>query len=149
MVAGAILVFAISSLFSRDRLLHTRKNVPLTSKIVGSVAYFFNGIYQMTISAGAGITSNLILVYFYGLKLKRAIATRQLISLTSISIGSCILIYNGLIDWVLFVPLVLGRMLGAIIGTQIVMKTKSTILSTVFSIVVILLALRILLNGVI
>ena len=149
MVAGAIIVFATFSLFSRDRLLHTRDNISLTSKIAGSIASFFNGIYQMTISAGAGITSNLILVYFYGLKLKRAIATRQIISLTSVSIGSSILIYNGLIDWILFVPLASGRIIGAIIGSQIVMKTKSTVLSTVFSIIVIILALRILLNGVI
>lgn len=147
MVAVAIIAFASFSLFSRDRLLHTRESISITSKIVGSIASFFNGIYQMTISAGAGTIFNLILVYFYGLKLKRAIATRQIISLTSVSIGSGILIYSGLVDWMLFVPLALGRILGAVIGSQIVMKTKSTILSTVFSVVVILLALIILFNG--
>ncbi|MBN2087546.1 sulfite exporter TauE/SafE family protein [Candidatus Peregrinibacteria bacterium] len=144
LVASAIIIFATISLFNRDKLLRNNKNVSKKSKMLGGFVSFFNGIYQTTISAGSGTTSTLILVYFYGLKLKDAIGTRQIISFASVSIATSIVVYSGLVDWIIFFPMLIGRGIGALIGSHIIIKTKSTILSYLFSIVVILLALKIL-----
>lgn len=148
-IAIAIIFFAILSLFNNKRLTQHSEKISLWRIIVGSITSFFNAIYQITISAGSGTISTFILIYFYGLSLKRAIGTKQLIHLTSVGLGALILASQGLVDWYIVAPMALGRISGALIGTQIIVKTKSTILSYVFTIVVMILALRILLNGVI
>jgi uncharacterized membrane protein YfcA len=143
-IAIAIIFFAVFSLFNQQLLIKARNHVSCWKKIAGSVASFFNGIYQIAVNAGAGIISTFILIYFYGLNLKGAIGTKQLIHFSSVSIGALILASQGLVNWYLVIPLAFGRLLGALLGTQIIIKTRSTILSVVFSIVVMLLALRIL-----
>lgn len=143
-VASAIIFFAILSLFNHKALLKSKEHVSTCKKIIGSVIYFFTGIYQTTITAGAGTLSTFVLIYFYGLNLKGAIGTKQLIHLSATVLGALIFASQGLVDWYLVVPLAIGRIAGALIGTQIIVKTKSTILSYVFSVVVILLALKIL-----
>jgi hypothetical protein len=143
-IAVAIIFFAIISLLNIERLTQYKDHISLWRKIVGAITSFLNGIYQITITAGAGTISTFILIYFYGLSLKRAIGTKQLIHFTSVGLGALILASQGLVDWYIVAPMALGRIAGALIGTQIIIKTKSTILSYVFSVVVMILAFRIL-----
>jgi len=143
-IAVAIIFFVILSLFNIERLTQYNTRISLWKRIVGGVTSFLNGIYQIAITAGAGTISTFILIYFYGLSLKRAIGTKQLIHFTSVGLGALILASRGLVDWYVVAPMALGRIAGALIGAQIIVKTKSKILSYVFTIVVMLLALRIL-----
>lgn len=143
-VSVAIIFFAIFSLFNRKALNQPAEKSSLPKQIIGSIALFLNGIYQIAIMAGAGTVSTFVLIYLYGLDLKKAIGTKQLIHIPPIAIAAIILGYQGLIDWVLIVPLVAGRIVGSLIGAQIMIKTKSNILSVIFSIIVMLLAFRIL-----
>jgi len=72
--------------------------------------------------------------------------TRLAITGSSMLMASIILVAHGMVEWVLFLPLVLGRITGALIGSEIVMHTRNRKLAFVFAVVVILMAIRTLFN---
>jgi uncharacterized membrane protein YfcA len=145
-VAIAIIFFAIFGLFG-ERALAGGECKPAKHKTI--LAYpllLLVGIYQVMTTAGAGTLLTFILIYLFGMRLKCTIYTRQFITLPTMIVGASILVYSGMVDWLLFIPLVLGRVTGAIIGSEVVMHTKSKKLAIVFSIIVILMAIKTLLS---
>lgn len=143
-VSLVIIIFAILSLIKHKTRSH-RSKPSLLKKIIANISIFFLGIYQTTIIAGAGTVSIFILMHSYGLNLKKAIGTKQLIQIPPIAIASIAFISQGLVDWVLVLPIISGRIIGSIIGAEIMVKSKGEVLSSIFNIVVILLAIRVLL----
>ncbi len=145
-IAVAIIFFAILSLFERNKLTGGPCRPAKRKTILAYPLLFVVGIYQVMTTAGAGTLLTFILVYLFRLRLKCAIYTRQFINLPAMAVGAVILIVGGVVNWVVFVPLVLGRVTGAVIGSEIVMHVKGRKLGIVFIVVVILMAIKTLLS---
>lgn len=145
-VSLAVIFFAFFSLARKERLTQGKTKVSFLSIFFGSLLVVLAGIYQIIITAGGGTILTFVLVYLFGARLKGAIYTRPLINLATVLTATIILIWNGLVDWTIFIPLALGRGTGAFIGSKVLMHTKSEKLVIVFSVVVILIALRTLLG---
>jgi len=145
-VSIAIIFFAAFALFRRKSLLEGACKTATRKSLLAYPLIIIVGAYQIMITAGAGTLLTFILIYLFGLNLKCSIYTRQIISLPTLLVAAGIFIYSGLVDWTLFIPLVLGRVAGAFIGSEMVMHTESKKLSIVFSIIVILIAIKTLLG---
>ena len=141
-VASAIIIFAIIGLFERKKLAGGPCVPGKCKSILAYPLLILVGIYQIMTTAGAGTLLTYILVYLFGLKLKCAIYTRQFINLPTMVVGAMILIANGMVDWTIFAPLALGRITGAIIGSELVMHIRGRKLAVAFSIIVILMAIK-------
>ena len=142
LVSVAIIFFALYGLFRREAMLSGSCTPAKMSSPTGILSLLFGGAYQVTVTAGAGTLLTYILIYIYGLTLKCAIYTRQVVNLPAFIVASGMFIYVGLVDWRLFFPLALGRFIGSYIGSKLVLKSHSKPLSILFSVVVIALALR-------
>lgn len=145
-VSGAIIVFAIFSLLKRKRMLDGSCHRAKRKSILAYPLLLVLGGYQILVTAGSGTLLTFILIYLFGLNLKCSIYTRQIITLPNMVIATGILIYSGLIDWTLLIPLTAGRAVGALIGSELVMRTKADKLSIIFAAVVITIALKTLLS---
>lgn len=145
-VAIAIIFFVIFGLFNERTLAGGTCKLAKCKTILAYPLLFLVGIYQIMTTAGAGTILTFIFVYLFGMRLKCSIYTRQFVALPTMIVAASILIANGMVDWLIFIPLVLGRITGAIIGSEMVMHTKSRKLAIIFSIVVILMAIKTLLG---
>jgi len=145
-VAVAIILFAIFGLWNRKTLAGGKCKTGKAKTIFAYPLILLVGIYQVMTTAGAGTLLTFIFVYLYGLRLKCSIYTRQFVTLPTMILGAAILIAHGMVDWLLFIPLVLGRISGAAIGSEMVMHTRGKKLAIAFSIVVILMAIKTLLG---
>jgi uncharacterized membrane protein YfcA len=96
----------------------------------------------MVITASSGTMLMFVLTYLFGLKFKRAIENRQLIMVFGVALACILLATRGLIDIYLVIPMFFGRALGGYLGASIVLKTHGHFLRVIFSIVIILLALK-------
>lgn len=141
-VAVAIIGFAIYSIINGRNMQQDGCKKAKVKSILVYPVLLLAGIYQIVVAAGAGTLMTFILMYFYDLKLKCAIYTRQIISLPSIMVATGFLMYNGMIDFRILLPLVMGRAIGAGIGSEVVMGTGTKKLTIVFTIIVVLLALK-------
>ncbi len=146
LVSGAIIFFALFSLFKKKSLLEGSCTPVKKQSFFGILALTLGGIYQTSVTAGAGTLLTFILIYLYGLSLKCAIYTRQIVNLPAMVVAGGILMYQGLVDWYLLIPLILGRVAGALIGSKLLIKSRSKALSIVFTIVVVALALKTIIN---
>ncbi len=143
-IAIAIIIFAILSLFKRKKLEKTKCTLAKAKSILVYPFLLFLGAYQVMTTAGAGTMLTFVFVYLFDLRLKCAIYARQFVTLPTMSIAAIILAMNGMVDWMIFFPLILGRIVGAVIGSKLLMRAKSKRLSIIFSIIVILMAIKIL-----
>ncbi len=140
-VSAMIIFFAFLTLFKNPEKLPLDK-VRNGKKVLGLFLAFLLGIYTMVITASTGTMLTFVLMYLFGLKFKRAIENRQPIVLIGVLPAVLLLWINGFIDPILAIPLFAGRAFGAFIGANLVLKTRSHYLRIVFSIVIILLALK-------
>jgi len=141
-ISIVIILFALFGIFKKRLLLEGESKIGKHKSILVYPLLIILGVYQIVITAGSGTMMTFILIYLFGLNLKSAIYTRQIIVFPSMFIGASILIYNGLVDFNLFIPLVAGRITGAIIGSKLILNTESKKLSVIFTIVVIAIAIK-------
>ncbi len=87
-----------------------------------------------------------IVIYFFGLSIIKANATElfpySVLSLTSVIIFSL----NGLIDYNIGIPLLLGMLIGGYWGAHIAIKKGDHWVKVIFSIVIVISAIKILLS---
>ncbi len=145
-VSVAIIFFAAFGLYNRKNMLEGACKPATRKSFIAYPLLILIGAYQIVITAGAGTLMNYTLIYLFGMRLKCSIYTRQIITLPNMAVATGILIFGGLVDPILFIPLVIGRIAGAFIGSEMVMHTESKKLSIVFSVVVILIAIKTLLG---
>jgi uncharacterized membrane protein YfcA len=143
-VSVMIIVFAFLTLFKNPEKLPLDK-VRNEKKILGLFLVILLGIYSVVITASTGTMFTFILMYLFGLKFKRAIQNRQPIGLIGVIPAIVLLWFKGYVDPILAIPLFTGRAFGAFLGANLVLKTRTKYLRIVFSIVIILLAIKTLL----
>ncbi len=143
LVAYAIIFFAILSLIQSNG---KEKHFEFTKAkgILGFFLVILTGIYAVLITASAGTIMAFVLVYLFGLSFKKAITTRTLISPWSIFISGLILLHSNLIDFLILIPLGLGRLLGGYVGAHMVLATRGYVVKIIFNTAAILLAAKVL-----
>ena len=146
LVALAIIFFAVFSLFRKKHVMDAPCHPSVTKSPMAYPLLVLVGTYQVLTTAGAGAILMFIFMYLFNLNLKCSIYTRQFVSLPTMIVGTGILVQSGLVDWALLAPLVLGRIAGGIIGSEIVMHVQKKKLSVAFSVVVVLMAVKTLLG---
>ncbi|MFH0837885.1 MAG: sulfite exporter TauE/SafE family protein [Patescibacteria group bacterium] len=145
-VAMAIIFFALFSIFRKKHVMNAPCSPAVTKTPMAYPLLVLVGTYQVLTTAGAGTILTFIFIYLFDLNLKCSIYTRQFVTLPTMVVGAGILIQAGLVNWLLFIPLVLGRTAGAIIGSELVMHTQRKKLSVAFSVIVVLMAIKTLLG---
>jgi uncharacterized membrane protein YfcA len=143
MVSVAILIFATLMLFKNPEQIPIEKVIP-QKKILGLFLTVLLGIYAMVITASTGTMFIFILTYLFGLKFKRAIENRPHIAIIGVLVAVIFLWFKGFVDVLVAIPIFLGRGFGAYISANIVLKTHGHVLRIIFSIVIILMALKML-----
>lgn len=144
LVSVAIVIFATLTLFKNPEEIPVDK-VGKKKLVVGLLFTAAIGVYSMVITASTGTMLMFVLMYLFGLKFKRAVENRQLVMIAGVFIACAILFFKGLVDIYLVIPMFLGRALGGFLGANIVLKTHGSFLRVVFSVVIILLAIKVLL----
>lgn len=144
LVSGAIIIFATLILFKNPEQVPLDK-VGGQKKVFGLLLVFLIGIYSMVITASTGTMMIFVLMYLFGLKFKRAIENRQPTIIIGVMSAVIFLWIKGYINPILAIPLFLGRAFGAYLGAKIVLTTRSHFLRIIFSVVTILLAVKVLL----
>jgi len=140
MVTFAIIIFALLNLWPKKKELNARKLFPKTYPWAIPPTGVLLGIYQTTISAGAGILLTFLLTHLSGLSLRKAIMNRPFINLPVFVLSIIVFAFKGMIHWALFLPMFLGRTLGAYLGAHLVVQMNHKILSLAFNFTVIVLA---------
>ena len=101
--------------------------------LIGSINGFFGG--------GGGMICVPLLLLF-GLSSKRAHAT-AILTMLPISVASSIVYYSyGVVDWNIFLYICCGSVLGGVIGAFILKKLSNEVLSFIFSILMIIVGIR-------
>ena len=143
-VSAMIIIFALLTLLKNPEK-QPLANIRNEKKLLGLFLAFLLGIYAMVITASTGTMLIFVLMYLFGLKFKRAIENRQPIVLIGVLPAVILLWTQGYIDPILAIPLFAGRVCGAFLGANLVLKTRSHYLRIIFSIVIILMAVKVLL----
>lgn len=91
-------------------------------KLPAILGLFVLGIYGGFMGAGVGVLILLVLPPLLETDLVRTVAIKVLIVLTFSLSSGVIYIYQGLVDWKTFVPLVIGYMVGGVIGARLTIK---------------------------
>ncbi|MBU0586642.1 sulfite exporter TauE/SafE family protein [Candidatus Micrarchaeota archaeon] len=112
---------------------------------LGYFIHFINSIYGGFFGAGGGFFSMYTFIRFFGLDYLEANATLRLPWLASLLVSVPIFAFYGLIEYDVGVALILGTGIGGYIGSHIALKKGSRVVRIVFTIISILMALKLIL----
>lgn len=121
-----------------------RKQASKTRDIFGYVIYFFVDIVDAFVGAAGGYFTSLILISLMGLTYIEANATKKLSALVMAIVGSSVFAYHGLINYTYGAALMVGMILGGFLGVKMALKNGNYLVKIVFSIIVILSAIKLL-----
>lgn len=108
---------------------------------------FFGGIFSGLLGVGGGSIFVPIMNRIMGIPLKVSIATSSFIIGITSFIGALVFLRDGFFDPVLAAPTIIGMFIGAQIGPRINQYIKKELLLKIFSVILIYIAIRMLLNG--
>ena len=97
--------------------------------LLGVGVGFINGF----LGAGGGMLLVPLIVILLQMPTKVAHATAILIILPVCVVSGAVYILNGAFDFKVFMPCLIGTMLGGVIGTKILSKLKNDIITAIFS----------------
>lgn len=101
--------------------------------VLGIVVGFVNGF----LGAGGGMILVPLIILVLKLDTKVAHATAILIILPICVISGVVYIFNGAFDLEIFIPCLIGTVVGGVVGTKILSKLKNQIITGIFSVVMI------------
>ncbi len=151
---------AVFSVIAVKMLLDNNSKAKIKVKSLNDSYLIFFGLIAGTIAAFAGVGGGIIfvpvLMYFSGLEIKKAVGTSSVIvAFTTITATLSYLLQTphgtlaaGQIGYVYLlaaISLGIGAVIGAVFGVKIVLKSSSKIIKRVFSILIILVVIKILL----
>lgn len=146
-VVGAIILFLIA-------FMNYQKNLGLEKKHVRSafkekLAYLFSfpmGFYEGFFGSGNGIFFTLVTSYTKGFDLINALGYYYAIAFPWVLVGALVLISKGYFDLSLMVPAVSGALIGGYVGSKYARLKGNKFIKVAFTIVGIILGLKLLLN---
>lgn len=111
------------------------------------VSSFFAGILSSSFGIGGGIIFVPSLIILFGFNMNHAAATSQFALLFTSFSGVLIYIYHGYPDYYMGFFLSVGSLIGGTIGSKISLTVNSIILQKLFSFILILVAMKLLYDG--
>ncbi|HDJ89907.1 MAG TPA: sulfite exporter TauE/SafE family protein [Thermoprotei archaeon] len=117
------------------------------SKWIGFLSSFFAGMASGMLGIGGGTLKVPIMVLLFGLPMKTAVGTSSFMIGLTASAAAITYIAHGLVTPLIASYMIIGIFLGVNIGCRITFITKGGVLRRLFGVILIIFALRMLLNG--
>ena len=109
-----------------------------SKELIGLFLVFISGILNGSLSAGTGLIFTIILISFYGMDYKKAIAyTLVVVGLFYNAVGAFILGMLTNIAWSILPALLLGSLIGGYVGAKISLSRSNQTIKIVYQIVTI------------
>ncbi|OGY94043.1 MAG: hypothetical protein A2406_00210 [Candidatus Komeilibacteria bacterium RIFOXYC1_FULL_37_11] len=142
---GILLIVLAPTIFFKRSFGLEEKQVSRQREIFGCLLYFFVAIIA-SFFGGLGFITISIVIFFFGLSIIRANAT-ELFSYSIFSLSAVIIFaLHGLIDYKIGIALFFGMLLGGYLGAHLAIKKGNQWVKLVFSVVIIIAAIKILLS---
>jgi uncharacterized membrane protein YfcA len=145
-VSVAMILVALFILLKRDAGLEKKEQVSRRSLAAAFVLTFLLGIYGGLYSGGYVTVLTTVLVAFYGLTFKEAVASTKLINVVSSLIATVFFIWQGLVDYTLGIVLGVTMFAAAYIGAHYATKLNDAWLKRIFLTTVFVLAIKTLID---
>lgn len=113
-------------------------------KTVGYVSFFFVGFWAGLFGGGAGTFASYVLIFFFGQTFIESAGTRKMAGLAMVSISLAIFLINGLVQIIPGFVLMSGMVIGSYFGSKYGIKQGNKWIRTLFIIIVIASALKLL-----
>lgn len=133
-VLGAILIIgALVTMFSPKGIKAAeKKEITIASILASSVCVFATGIYRGFFGPAAGIFNRLIFVNVLRLDFVQSLVLSNYSTILS-SLAALIIFFNaGIIDFSLALPLTVGTVIGALIGTKFALEKGNAFMKYAF-----------------
>lgn len=141
-VSIAMISVALFILFKREAGIEKLEKISRRSLAVTFILTFLLGVYGGLYSGGYVTVLTTVLVAFFGLTFKEAVASTKLINVVSSTIATVVFMWQGLVDYRLGIILGGTMFIAAYIGAHYATKLNDVWLKRIFLTVVFLLAIK-------
>ncbi|MGC8644909.1 MAG: sulfite exporter TauE/SafE family protein [Thermoplasmata archaeon] len=114
----------------------------------GSTVMFIAGLLSGLLGIGSGVFKVIALDEFMKLPIKVSTTTSNFMIGITAAASAGIYFFNGDVNPFISAPVAIGVLAGAILGTRLLVKIRSTTVRKVFAVIVVAVAVEMLLNGV-
>ena len=146
LVSAAMIAVTVFTLLKRDSGISAAAEISRRARILTYVLTFMLGIYGGLYSGGYTTMLTAVYVAFFGMTFTESVASTKLINVFSSAIATLIFMWQGLIDYKLGAIIAVTMFVGAYIGAHTVTKLSDVWLKRIFIAVVLLLAVKTLLD---
>ncbi len=146
LVSIAMIAVTIFTLLKRDAGIAAAAEISQRARILTFILTFVLGIYGGLYSGGYTTILTVVYVAFFGMTFTESVASTKLINVFSSAIATLIFMWQGLIDYKLGAILAITMFIGAYIGAHTVTKLSDVWLKRIFIAVVLILAVKTLLD---
>jgi uncharacterized protein len=146
LVSIAMIAVTIFTLIKRDAGIAAVAEISQRARILTYILTFVLGIYGGLYSGGYTTMLTALYVAFFGMTFSESVASTKLINVFSSAIATIIFMWQGLIDYKLGAILAVTMFIGAYIGAHTVTKLSDIWLKRIFISVVLILAIKTLLD---
>jgi uncharacterized protein len=143
-VVGIIILLVLPIVFIKKDFGIIKREVSNTRKAVGHFFYFLGLVYAAFFGAGAGTIIFVILMYFFGFTIIEANATDLIAWYLLTIISLVIFAINGIVNYAVGIPLLIGGVIGGYIGAHTAIKKGNRWVRALFVPVIIFSGLKLL-----
>ena len=119
----------------------------IQNNFLGIVLIFFVGLLNGSLSAGTGLIFTIIMISWYGMDYKRAIAyTLIIVGFFYNATGAITLGLLTNIDWSILPPLLLGSLIGGYFGAHLALSNDNKTIKTIYQTITILVGVSLIYN---
>ena len=130
-----------------DRASHEQITYKAVRSYLGGPLMFIAGLIAGLLGIGAGAVKVLILDLGMGLPPKVSTTTSNLIIGVTALAGASVYLGAGLIDPGLAAPVILGVVVGAFLGTRLLVRITNQVVRNIFLVILIVLGIEMILRG--
>ena len=142
-IVGIMLLVLLLMVFNKDIGLENRE-VSKRRKTAGHLVYFFVLIWQAFFGGGTATLYFYVMMYFFGMSINRANATVKIPGLFLGAVTLIIFITNDMVNWSYGLAMFAGMIIGGYIGIHTALKKGNAWVRTLFMIIVLASALKLL-----
>jgi uncharacterized protein len=146
LVSLAMIAVTIFTLVKRDAGIAAIAEISQRARILTYFLTFVLGIYGGLYSGGYTTILTAVYVAFFGMTFTESVASTKIINIFSSAIATLIFMWQGLVDYKLGLMLAVTMFVGAYIGARVVTKLSDILLKRIFITVVLILAVKTLLD---
>lgn len=143
----AVVILLVLVVIIIDPKKYIKKNLldtSLKNRIIGSIIFFFIGVYGGVIQAGVGFLIITSLVFITGYNLVKINSLKVLIALTYMVVSLLVFIFSGKVDWIYALVLSVGNGTGAFLGTRFAVKHGDKWIKVILFVAAFIMALKLL-----